>query len=50
MTEAAAGPVLIVQDNGMRHKNGGFTPGRERRIPYLPNQSILTMVALHIDL
>ncbi|CQR51715.1 C39 family peptidase [Paenibacillus riograndensis] len=49
MTDAAAGPVLIVQDNGMRHKNGGFTPGRERRIPYLPNRSILTMVALHID-
>ncbi|KWX72699.1 C39 family peptidase [Paenibacillus jilunlii] len=50
MTDAAAGPVLIVQDNGIRHKNGGFTPGRERRIPYLPNRSILTMVALHIDL
>ncbi|MBW4085389.1 C39 family peptidase [Paenibacillus sp. S150] len=46
--DTETGPVLIVQDNGIRHKNGGFTPGRERRIPYLPNQSILTMVALDI--
>ncbi|MNC12839.1 hypothetical protein D3C76_76770 [compost metagenome] len=50
LTDEATGPVLIVQDNGMRHKNGGVNPGRERRIPYLPNQDILTMVALNIDL
>ncbi|OKP87133.1 C39 family peptidase [Paenibacillus sp. P32E] len=49
LTDTGAGPALIVQDNGIRHKNGGFTPGRERHIPYLPNQPILTMVALNIE-
>ncbi|WNS41903.1 C39 family peptidase [Paenibacillus sp. MMS20-IR301] len=40
--------MLIVHDNGIRHKGRGYTPGRERRIPYAPNQPILTMVAVHI--
>ncbi|WP_198015890.1 C39 family peptidase [Paenibacillus sp. HW567] len=47
-TDIETGPVLIVQDNGIRHKSGGFTPGKERRIPYQPNQEIITMVALNI--
>ncbi|WP_379157994.1 C39 family peptidase [Paenibacillus sp. sgz5001063] len=37
VTEAATGPVLIVQDNSIRH------------IPYYPNRGILTMVALNIE-
>jgi hypothetical protein len=40
--------TLVVHDNGMRHPSGGYTPGRERRIPYTANQGILTMVALDI--
>lgn len=42
------GPVLIVHDNGHRLKDGGYRPGQERRIPYLPNQNIITMVSLDI--
>jgi hypothetical protein len=40
--------TLVVHDNGVRHPGGGYTPGRERRIPYTANQGILTMVALNI--
>ncbi|ASA25263.1 C39 family peptidase [Paenibacillus donghaensis] len=43
--EDHSGTVLIVQDNGIRHKNGTYTPGRERRIPYAPNRRIITMIA-----
>jgi hypothetical protein len=43
------GPVLIVHDNGIRLKDGGYRPGQERRIPYLPNRSILTMVGLNMS-
>lgn len=40
--------ALIVHDNGVRHPGRGYTPGRERRIPYAANRGILTMVALNI--
>jgi hypothetical protein len=48
--ESALGgdPVLIVHDNGLRLKGGGYRPGQERRIPYLPNRKVLTMVGLDI--
>lgn len=41
--------VLIVHDNGVRLKNGGFSPCQERRISYKANRDILTMVALNIE-
>ena len=40
--------MLVVHDNGVRHPGQGYTPGRERCIPYAANQGILTMVALNI--
>ncbi|OMD46400.1 hypothetical protein BSK56_16300 [Paenibacillus borealis] len=46
--EGGGGPVLIVHDNGMRHKHGGFTPGQARLIPYTVNKDVITMVALDI--
>lgn len=48
LPEDGSGPALIVHDNGVRHKGGGFTPGKERRIPYAANQEIITMVGLDI--
>lgn len=48
MPEDGSGPVLIVHDNGMGHKGGGFTTGKESRIPYAINKEIITMVGLDI--
>lgn len=42
------GSVLIIHDNGVRHKDGTFTLGKERRIPYPANKDIITMVSLNI--
>ncbi|UQZ34447.1 hypothetical protein C2I18_13510 [Paenibacillus sp. PK3_47] len=39
---------LIIHDNGVRYQGGGFSPGRERRIPYDRNKDIISMVALNI--
>ncbi|MBY0013843.1 C39 family peptidase [Paenibacillus typhae] len=46
--EGGSGPVLLVHDNGIRLKDGGYRPGQERRIPYNPNQTVITMVSLNI--
>ena len=40
--------LLIIHDNGVRHKEGTFTLGKERRIPYTANKEIITMVSLDI--
>ncbi|OMF93406.1 C39 family peptidase [Paenibacillus sp. FSL R7-0273] len=42
------GPVLIVHDNGVRLRSGGFLPGQERRIHYKPNRAVISMVSLNI--
>ncbi|MNI55118.1 hypothetical protein D3C73_1100470 [compost metagenome] len=43
-----AGPMLLVHDNGVRLRDGGYRSGQERRIPYLPNRKIITMVGLNL--
>ncbi|WP_195724412.1 C39 family peptidase [Paenibacillus monticola] len=43
-----ADPILIVLDNGVKYKDGGFAPSKERRIPFSANKGIITMVALNI--
>lgn len=40
--------TLLVHDNGVRHRSGGYTPGRERQISYEANRRIITMVSLNI--
>lgn len=40
--------VLIVHDNGVRYKDGRIAIGKERRIPYIENKDIITMVGLNI--
>lgn len=42
------GTLLIIHDNGVRHREGAFTLGKERRIPYVANKDIITMVSLNI--
>jgi hypothetical protein len=42
------GTLLLIHDNGMRYHNGGFSPGKERRIPYYGNKDIITMVSVNI--
>ncbi|QWU16554.1 Peptidase_C39 like family protein [Paenibacillus sophorae] len=39
---------LIVQDNGSKRANGGFTASRERRIEYAANREVITMVAVDL--
>lgn len=46
--EGGSGPVLIVHDNGLRLRGGGYRPGQERSIPYKPNEAVVTMVSLDI--
>ncbi|WP_313640542.1 C39 family peptidase [Paenibacillus sp.] len=41
-------PILIVQDNGVRYKDGEIALGKERRIPYFINKDIITMVGMNI--
>ncbi|ULO07293.1 C39 family peptidase [Paenibacillus sp. 19GGS1-52] len=43
-----ATPILIVLDNGIKYKDGGFAPSKERRMLFSPNKGIITMVALNI--
>ncbi|MBY9080107.1 C39 family peptidase [Paenibacillus sp. HN-1] len=43
------GPMLLVQDNGLRCGDGVFDPSRERRISYTRNADVLSMVALRIE-
>ncbi|MNB72886.1 hypothetical protein D3C81_211750 [compost metagenome] len=43
------GPLLLVQDNGLRRGEGVFIPSRERRISYAGNADVLSMVALRIE-
>ncbi|SEU23733.1 C39 family peptidase [Paenibacillus sp. NFR01] len=43
-----ADALLLVLDNGARTRGGGFRVSRERRIPYAPNQAVLTMVGVNI--
>ncbi|WP_405175444.1 C39 family peptidase [Paenibacillus sp. FSL H8-0261] len=41
-------PILIVQDNGVRYKDGRIALCKERRIPYYANKDIITMVGMNI--
>lgn len=40
------GPRLIVQDNGARRADGGYTASRERLIDYMENRAVITMVSV----
>lgn len=41
-------PILIVQDNGVRYRDGRITLCKERHIPYFANKDIITMVGMNI--
>jgi hypothetical protein len=41
-------PILIVQDNGVRYKDGKVALSKERRIPYFMNKDVITMVGMNI--
>lgn len=48
MTEDGEHTTLLVHDNGVRYKDGRVALGKERRIPYVMNKDIITMVGLNV--
>jgi len=46
---SGSGEVLIVLDHGVKTANGMVIPSRERRINYVSNKGIITMVSLNIE-
>lgn len=48
-TSDGEGLTLILLDNGARTLDGRYNPSRERRVDYVINKDILTMVALNIE-